>query len=216
VSRTVHELEVSLRHVTPRVWRRLRVPSECGLDELHRVLQAVMGWEDAHLHAFEVGEERYGVPDPDWDDADLQDESQVRLGDVAPAVGARLLYGYDFGDGWEHDVVVRAVGPLPAGESASRVLDGGGACPPEDVGGPPGYEQFVEAMGDPRHPEHVTYADWAGRTWDPHAVDLDRHDAAVRALSPAPHGGPGAGPARRPDGRDPNGRGRSLVRRTAG
>ncbi len=204
----VHELEVSLRDVTPRVWRVVRVPSECRLDELHRVLQAAMGWEDAHLHVFEVGGRRYGVPDPDWDDDGTRDETEVRLRDVAPRVGDRTTYEYDFGDGWEHDVVVRAVGPLPAGESPYRVLDGGGACPPEDVGGAPGYELFLEAMRDPRHPERRAYEDWVGGTWDPDAVDLDVLDAAVRALSGGPRRrsgrgsraasrGPGSGQRRR-------------------
>jgi hypothetical protein len=193
VSRTVHELEVSLRDVAPRVWRHVRVPSECRLDELHRVLQAAMGWKDAHLHVFEVGGRRYGVPDPDWDDDETRDETEARLRDVAPQVGDRLFYEYDFGDSWEHDVVVRSVGPLPTGESPYGVLDGAGACPPEDVGGFPGYELFVTAMRDPRHPEHDDYADRVGGAWDPDAADLDVLDAEVRALSAERPRRPGRG-----------------------
>ncbi|MDP9407046.1 MAG: hypothetical protein M3P95_03915 [Actinomycetota bacterium] len=205
MSSTVHELEVSLRDVAPRVWRRVRVPSECRLDELHRALQAALGWEDAHLHVFEVCGRRYGVPDPDWDDGGTEDESTVRLLDVAPQVGDRLFYEYDFGDSWEHDVVVRSVGPLSTGESPYGVLDGAGACPPEDVGGFPGYEQFVTAMRDPRHPEHDDYADWVGGTWDPDAVDLAHLDAAVRGLLAERTRRPGRGP-RTTSGRTRRGR----------
>lgn len=113
--KSIHQLKVSLRHVRPPVWRRLQVPSDISLGDLHLVLQAAMGWEDGHLHLFSVGGETYAndrVEDP-WGGR-MKDEDRARLDKVA-ALGVRLRYEYDFGDGWEHDVVVeKAISGEPA------------------------------------------------------------------------------------------------------
>lgn len=167
------ELEVSLRDVAPRVWRRIVVPESISLRDLHDVLQAAMGWENAHLYLFAIGDADYG----DVEDMDELGDVRTKLVDLV-APGATFRYDYDFGDGWEHDVVflrtTTADGP--------HCLDGAGACPPEDCGGPPGYEHLLEVLADPAHPEHEDLADWIGRPVDPEAFDPETVDAALRAL----------------------------------
>ena len=151
----VHQVVVTLCEVDdPPVWRRLLVPSAISLDRLHDVLQAAMGWQNSHLHSFTDGHRTYGHPDPELG---FRDERSVRLGDLDTD---RLGYTYDFGDGWEHEIVVDAVVDAEAGGRYPCCLDGGGACPPEDCGGPPGYPQLRTVLATPPTPS--TRTSWPG------------------------------------------------------
>ena len=161
-------LRVTLREVEPRVVRVLDVPSVVTLPELHDLLQVGIGWTDSHLHQFEVGDIRYGAPDPD--DPDLRDERSATLRDLPTAFD----YLYDFGDGWNHDVEI-----LGSGGTEPGCVDGVGACPPEDCGGSPGYVEFREAIADPAHPDHEHLRSWAGPWTD--SFDRETTDALVRA-----------------------------------
>jgi hypothetical protein len=134
----------------PPVWRRIVVESGLTLGELAPVLEAAMGWLGGHLHVFDVGGTRYGTPDPDWGMDDL-DENRFRLGDVLPKVGTKMRWDYDFGDGWEHDVLVEAISMRDRGVEYPVCLAGRRACPPEDCGGPWGYADLLEALADPDH-----------------------------------------------------------------
>lgn len=192
----ISQLKVQLREVEPPVWRRLLVPGEVDLGELHAVLQTAMGWSNAHLHEFETDDgDRYGVPDPDWVDG-VADESKVRLFRVARE-GSRLRYLYDFGDGWDHEVTVEKVLDPQPGIRYPCCVAGQRACPPEDVGGPPGYEEFLAALGDADHPEHEHWTEWTGGGFDPAAFDHDATDQAMAAFawanSPARNGSPQPG-----------------------
>lgn len=176
----LYRLKVSLRHIRPLIWRRLEVPSALTLWQVHRVLQSAMGWGDYHLHAFRCRGVEYGQSDREFG-VHRENERRVRLRDVLIAPRDRMLYEYDFGDGWEHDVVLeRGTEPLP-GLRYPRVLAGERACPPEDVGGPPGYQAFVAAIRNPDHSEHQAYLDRAGARTDPESFDLAGTDAVVRA-----------------------------------
>jgi hypothetical protein len=165
-------VRVRLRDVEPRVVRALDVPSAVTLPELHEFLQAGIGWTDSHLHQFDTGDARYGIPDPDFADLDedLRDERSATLRDLP----ATFTYQYDFGDSWEHDIEVLGTGGPEPG-----CVDGEGPCPPEDCGGVPGYAEFREAIGDPSHPEHDHLRAWAG-PWT-NAFDRAATDALVRA-----------------------------------
>ena len=156
----------------PPVVRVLDVPSAATLPEVHDLLQAAMGWTDSHLHQFEAGQARYGIPDPDFaaDDPDLRDERSATLRDLPETFG----YLYDFGDSWHHDI--DNLGP---GGPEPGCVDGQGACPPEDCGGWPGYEDFRDAIAEPTHPEHEHLTSWAGPWTD--AFDREGTDALVRA-----------------------------------
>ena len=165
-ARATTRLRVRLREVSPAVERVLDIPAGSLLAEVHDLLQAALGWTDSHLHQFTTPAGlRYGMKSPGLDeDPDELDENTVAL----PALGERFAYLYDFGDCWEHDVeVLGPGGPTPG------VVDGQGACPPEDVGGTCGYHHFLDALADPGHDEHLQYWQWAG-TWSP---DFDRAGA---------------------------------------
>ena len=132
-SKTVVQLRISLMDHTPTIWRRLLVPGEIKLSRLHEIFQAAMGWEDYHLHSFEIDGQRYGMPDPDWEIDDI-DERGVVFADVV-AARMRFFYEYDFGDSWRHEVVTESVGPVPLVLKFATCVDGQRACPPEDCGG---------------------------------------------------------------------------------
>lgn len=176
----IAQIKVTLQEIEPAIWRRLEVPAEIKLARLHVALQAAMGWQDYHLHAFRIGEVEYGVPDPDSEPmgVPLKDDRRATLRSLVNA-GDSFVYEYDFGDGWEHDIQVEAVlSPRPR-TLYPRVVDGARACPPEDVGGIPGYEEFVKALRDPRHKGHDSMLESAGGSFDPEAFDID---AANREL----------------------------------
>lgn len=175
---TVHVLRVSLRFVEPEVWRRVAVKSETPLPTFARQLERVMGWGGYHLHMFDVGGILFGEPDEDADY--VIDENAATVKHLLPGVGAGLRWDYDFGDGWEHDVVVEAI-EAPADKQRYPVcLDGAGACPPDDCGGPPGYEDLRAALADPQHPEHDEFVEWAPDGFDPTAFDVAAANRRLR------------------------------------
>jgi hypothetical protein len=143
----------------PPVWRRVLVPGTFTLNNLHDVIQLAMGWDYSHLYVFGTRFGEYGVPDPEFGYAD---QSSVTLTDVLPRKRSKLVYTYDFGDGWEHDVVVEDRSPLAAGDMLPCCVAGEGACPPEDCGGPWGYQELKDALADPDHEEHDNRLEWMG------------------------------------------------------
>lgn len=169
----IYQIKVTLRHVTPPIWRRLEVPADTKLGKLHKILQTALGWTDSHLHAFRVGGIAYGVPDPDPDfPDDTQNERNVRLNQIAGA-GETLSYEYDFGDGWDHEIKIeKAIATDPA-VHYPRCTAGERACPPEDCGGPPGYAHLLDVLGDPAHEEHDELREWTGEDFNPEAFELD-------------------------------------------
>lgn len=169
---SVYQLKVTLQNIKPPVWRRVLVDAASTLDHVHEVIQAAFGWWNYHLHEFEVDGKSYGVPDPDddWGTPTI-DERRVRLDTIA-SVGSSISYMYDFGDGWDHTITVEKV--LPASDTPVPACIGGRrAGPPEDCGGPWGYEHLLAALADPTHPEHRELAEWLGRPLDPEAFDPD-------------------------------------------
>jgi hypothetical protein len=171
-SATVHRLKVTLRGSRPPIWRRVVVPSNASLGELHDIVQLVMGWNDSHLHLFQIGDTVYGNL-RQLEELGDHEERMTRLGQIAPRVKQRFRYQYDFGDSWEHDIVVEAVTP-PEPETLYPVCTGGKRrCPPEDCGGIWGYHDFLEAIADPTHPSHAVVRDWWNGPFDAEAFDLD-------------------------------------------
>lgn len=143
------------------------------LAQFHRILQTVMGWTDTHLHRFLIQGEPYGAPDKNQIVfTRMIDERKYRLRDVTIGVNFRFTYAYDFGDGWEHALLVEKVLSPQEGVRYPVCLAGERGCPPEDVGGIPGYENFLEAMRNLRHPEHKEYLEWIGGPFDPEAFDV--------------------------------------------
>ena len=182
-SAPIYQLKITLRDSRPPIWRRVLVPADFTLAKLHWVIQQAMGWTNSHLHHFRVGETYYSLPAPytDWDELNEKDSRKVRLDQIAPRVKAKFVYEYDFGDSWEHEIVVEKILPEP-GVKYPTCLKGKGACPPEDVGGVWGYAGFLEAIHDPNHEEHKMYLEWIGGSFDPEAFDLDDTNAALRRV----------------------------------
>jgi hypothetical protein len=163
---SIYQLKVTLRDTHPAIWRRIQVPDTILLPHLHGVLQLTMGWTNSHLHSFRVGKRIFAEPSLD-DSFPVIDYRSIRLNQIAPAVGDCLVYLYDFGDSWEHDIVVEKILPAEKGTPHLRCLEGQRACPPEDVGGVWGYADFVKAIRNPGHPEHAEMLAWVGGSFDP-------------------------------------------------
>ncbi len=161
---SVYELDVALSAIEPPVWRRLSVPGTITLSQLNRAIQSAMGWNGSHSYEFLIDDQSYGDPDPDLE---TKSARRVQLHAVVTRPKRTFQYIYDLGDFWEHEITVRAVRPIQAGETVPSLLDGARACPPEDVGGIPGYEDFLRIIADPNDPEHQDTLEWAGGTWDP-------------------------------------------------
>lgn len=171
----VYRLKVTLLETDPPIWRRLLVPADVTLGDLNYILQAAMGWTNSHLHRFTINETRYSDRRFELDeyDADVEDEFNVALRDAVPKVSAHFRFEYDFGDGWEHDVVVEKIVQAEPGRSYPVGVAGERACPPEDCGGVWGYADFLEAIRDPKHEEHEETLEWVGGEFDPDAFNVD-------------------------------------------
>jgi len=176
----VLQVRITLKYVDdPPVWRQVLIPAAYPLSRVHLVIQAAMGWEDCHLHVFQIGKTTYG-PDPEGE-LGYADETKARLADVA-RVGTRIGYDYDFGDGWEHELVAEARTAAEADKIYPACIAGEGACPVEDSGGAYGFEQLKELLGGPPSAERDEMREWAGEDYDPARFDLPAANAAVAAV----------------------------------
>jgi Plasmid pRiA4b ORF-3-like protein len=168
----IYQLRIELQFLKPSVWRRILVPASIRLPQLHGAILWSMGWEGGHMHEFVIGETHYGQPDPDYpDNPPLVREDRVTL-EKALGAAATIRYVYDFGDDWEHKIKVEKVLAHDPSLHLPRCIAGENACPPEDVGGPPGYLDFLEAINNPSHEEHASMLKWIGRPFDPKAFDI--------------------------------------------
>jgi hypothetical protein len=187
------ELKVRLRDVEPPVMRRVQIPGDYSLHRVHDVIQAVMGWYDMHLHEFKVGGKTYGQPDIEGElsfGVRIYDDRNIKLGKLIERGVREFTYTYDLGDDWQHDVeVVRTLAP-EQGVDYPVLVEWSGACPPEDVGGPPGYEEFLKAISDPEHEEHDDVVAWSGGDFDPQFLDLEAVDAMLGRIRASRRKGP--------------------------
>lgn len=176
IAERVYQFRITLKGVKPSIWRRIQTKN-CTLDKLHEHIQTAMGWTNSHLHQFKIGGVIYGDPEllfEGWEDETPPVNSlRIKISTILPADGKRFRfdYEYDFGDGWEHEILFE--GCLRA-EKQTRYplcLEGERACPPEDVGGIYGYQEFLEALADPKHEEHESFMKWCG------PFDAEKFDA---------------------------------------
>lgn len=176
------QLKIELAWIKPTIWRRIVVPESITLGNLHQVLQITFDWFDYHLHEFDFGGERFGIPDPEFDWEPVRSETRIQLKTALGGM-ASFKYIYDFGDHWEHRIKVEK--KLPGDPELSHramLLKAANAAPPEDVGGAPGYEDFVAIMADPNHPEHQSMREWYGDAFDPAFVDVVAISLALHDL----------------------------------
>lgn len=176
-----YQLKITLLDSQPAIWRRIVVPASFRLDQLHQVIQEVMPWTNSHMHQFIAGDTYYGRPDPDAGMvSETLNEKKFTLADLAPGAKKKFIYEYDFGDGWEHEIVVEKVLPPDAGFKKIICLAGQNACPPDDCGGIPGYDEMLKIIGNPKHPDHAHWKEWLGGEWDAARFDLDEANAALK------------------------------------
>jgi len=177
----IYQIKVTLDDIQPPIWRRIQVPANTILSKLHRILQIVMGWQDYHLHQFTVDGVTYGDPANDeWGEWGIEPEEQYKLSQLIPGEGFCFHYEYDFGDCWKHTLLVEKTASAEKGIRYPICLKGSRACPPEDVGGVWGYQGFLQAIGDPKHPEHDEYLMWIGENFEPEAFDLEAVNIKLR------------------------------------
>jgi pRiA4b ORF-3-like protein len=158
----VYELRIVLQDIRPPIWRLIQIPSTSRLSCLHDALQIVMGWTDSHLHQFEKNGKYWGLPEHfEDDDIDILDERRTEISTIFEAQGDSVVYVYDLGDDWRHEVVLEKILPTLDRTVRPFCLSGERHCPPEDVGGTSGYEEFLEVIFEPRHEEFEHYIKWA-------------------------------------------------------
>lgn len=182
-SERLYQFKITLLESRPPIWRRIQVKNG-SLDKLHEHIQTSMGWTNSHLHQFKVDGERYGDPEllecgePDFG---YIESTVTRIDEVVPQDGNRFqfTYEYDFGDGWQHEVIFEGCLCAEKGGRYPVCVEGERACPPEDVGGVGGYVEYLEAIGDPKHEKHDRMLEWAGE-FDPEEFDAEKVTKAMR------------------------------------
>lgn len=179
----VLQLKITLNNSKPPIWRRVQVSNDLTLDRLHYIIQVCMGWEDCHLHEFQCGEKRYSQHDLEGF-TEAIDESTVKLASLFRNPKDKLEYTYDFGDNWQHTVLLEKI--LKYDDAPSNLpvcIKGVRACPLEDCGGVWGFHDMLKAVNDPKNPEYAEYKEWMG-AFNPEAFDLEgvnRRLAGVKA-----------------------------------
>ena len=172
----IYQLKITLKNIRPPIWRRVLVPDHFTLRQLYVVIQVAMdGWCGGHLHEFEINGEHYGEPigpEEDWG-VPIVDEAQVKLADLGCGVKTKFLYTYDFGDNWQHEILVEKVLPMDATVTYPICLKGKWACPPEDCGGPWSYAELLGILADPMNPEYEEQCEWLVEDFDPEFFDIE-------------------------------------------
>jgi hypothetical protein len=163
------QIKITLNDIKPPIWRRILVTPEITLDGLHDVLQIVMGWTNSHLHQF-VTPLGY-IADPDFELEEAKSSKKTTLKSVLSGPKSHIRYEYDFGDSWDHQILLEKIVELEE-PILALCLEGKRACPPEDCGGIWGYDNLQEILKDPKHPEYKDMSEWIGPGYDPEAFDL--------------------------------------------
>ena len=182
----IYQIKITLKDSKPPIWRRLLISSETTLPKLHAIIQEAMGWTNSHLHAFDIHGVLYSAPSP-YDsghlaELNMKSTNGVKLNQLITLEGKKFRYDYDFGDDWRHDILIEKILPANPNQKLPVCIAGKRACPPEDVGGVWGYDGFLEAINDPKHPEHEDYLEWIDGSFDPAAFDLDEVNRRLKSV----------------------------------
>jgi hypothetical protein len=186
-TRHLWQVTITIADIEPPIWRRLLLPEDLNFAQLHHIIQAAFGWTDSHLHRFIVGGLVVGAPEFDEDGFNPHqtfEASTIHLHDLVfpDPDRPRILYEYDFGDSWNHWMTFDNLLPAVPGETYPQIIDGRRHAPPEDVGGPGGYQDFLHAWLDPAHDEHKSVRRWVGRTFNPEAFDRTKVQKAITSV----------------------------------
>lgn len=176
-------LRVTLCEIEPPIWRTLKLTTDMTLDQLHYAIQGAFGWENSHLHAFAInGNQRYSSNGISLSEGGEKDSRKITLAELIEKNITEIMYEYDFGDSWLHQVTVEEVKPLESPVTIPECIDGARHCPPEDCGGAGGFENFLEAMMDRKHPDHKDLKEWYGGKFDPEKFSKKQANQEIRSL----------------------------------
>ena len=183
----VYQLKITISGSNPTIWRRFLVDSEINLYILHNIIQIVMGWTDSHLHHYRENNVFYGTPQPDpgWDfnsKFKTVDERKYKINQILTRPKMKILYEYDFGDSWWHELVLEKILEKDNKVNPPICLDGAMACLPEDCGGIGGYYNMLEIIKNPDEPEYKDMIDWLGDEFDPEKIDLEAINKKLKRI----------------------------------
>ena len=180
-SQSIYQFKATLERATPAIWRRFQVPEDYSLHKLHKVLQIVMGWQECHLYEFKIDGTSYGDPHPDYGGS-MKNSKTIKLHQFIEGEKSTFQYIYDFGDGWQHKLVVEKILQPKPDIQYPACIGGAMACPPEDCGGMGGYGYFLDAIRNPDHEEHDSMLEWIGGQFDPTAFDLEAVNKLLKRI----------------------------------
>ncbi len=182
MEKNIYQIQLTLKNFRPKIWRRLLVPSDVLLSDLHKIIQTTMGWTNSHLHQFEKNREFYEPPAPEdmMLDSYGVDYTGLKLNDFLLKPKEKFTYEYDFGDGWEHEITLEKILPSDTSTTLPVCIAGAMNCPPEDCGGVWGYSELLEIMKDPGHEEYEMYKEWLPEDFDPEYFDMDDINKALQ------------------------------------
>jgi preprotein translocase subunit Sss1 len=183
MTKKIYQIQVALKDFSPRIWRRILVPSDLLLSDFHLIIQTAMGWEDSHLHQFIKNETFYTVrmkDDDFWDDMNNVDYKKMKISDLLIKEKDKIDYEYDFGDGWMHDITLEKILAPDDKIKYPVCLAGKMNCPPEDCGGVWGYSAILKILKKPDHEEYENYIEWLGEKFDPEYFNIDKVNKLLR------------------------------------
>jgi hypothetical protein len=180
----LYQIQIALRKYKPKIWRRILVDPGLKLTDLHLIIQTVMGWSNTHLHQFRKHRIHFVPSDEDISDLFPDDinytKKKTKISDILLFEKDKAIYDYDFGDGWEHDLVLEKIIPFEKGMIHPVCVKGKYQCPPEDCGGVWGYEDMLEVLRNPKHPEYKEITEWIGEDFDPDYFNLEEINALLK------------------------------------
>ncbi|HPL16363.1 MAG TPA: plasmid pRiA4b ORF-3 family protein [Spirochaetota bacterium] len=168
----VFQLKITLNDIKPPIWRRILVDSDVKLPDLHKIIQTSMGWINSHLHQFIINDQFYSIPDGE-SFCEVVDYRRIKLNSLFNVPKSKFIYEYDFGDGWEHTIVIEKILSRDKNTYYPICVDGKRNCPPEDCGGSGGYENLIEIIKDPKHEEYSEMMEWLGGDYNPEEFNID-------------------------------------------
>ena len=176
MAKSIYQIQIALKGFKPKIWRRILVASDLPLSDFHKIIQTTMGWTNSHLHQFIKNRTYYS---PKMEDDDFWEESgslhyeDLKISDLLEKEKDKIIYEYDFGDGWMHDIMLEKILPFDKNIKNPICIAGKNSCPPEDCGGIWGYAEIFEILSNPEHKEYESYVEWLGGDFDPEFFDKE-------------------------------------------
>ena len=183
MTKKTYQIQIALKGSRPKIWRRILVPSDLLLSDFHKVIQTTMGWTNSHLHQFIKNRTFYARRMPDdytWEEMNNVDYKKLKISDLLKKEKEKIVYEYDFGDSWEHEIILEKILPIDEEKKYPVCLTGKNNCPPEDCGGVWGYSDLLEIVKQPDHEEYEEYSEWLGEDFDPKYFDKDKINKMLR------------------------------------